>query len=206
MVYSVAAAGAVASTSWSLAAERFGSLARRPWTYTPATRCGWRPRRGEEGAGLLGGRAAPGGTTTQCRYRVPLSGGPPGRVTPAEPKASWHDYRVSPDHRWAVWTRSSFAEPPVTELVRLPSHERVRTLQENRPRLEAIVKQAKTKEREQTFLEALRTKYELEISHENVGCLFEKTEEESDASGPTYVHKCHGLGDEEKVIEALDDG
>ena len=43
----------------------------------------------------------------------------------------WNEYQVSPDGSLAIHTHSSFDQPPVVDLVRLPSHEPVRTLVDN---------------------------------------------------------------------------
>jgi dipeptidyl-peptidase 4 len=69
---------------------------------------------------------------TQCYlYHVPLAGGDAKRITPAE-KPGWHTYSISPGGQFAVHTVSSFQSPPVTELIRLPGHETVRVLTENK--------------------------------------------------------------------------
>lgn len=75
--------------------------------------------------------ASPDNATRTFLYRSRLSG--PARVeriTPASQPGS-HDYSVAPGAHWAFHTYSSFGVPPVTELVRLPSHQVVRTLQDN---------------------------------------------------------------------------
>ena len=43
----------------------------------------------------------------------------------------WHDYQISGDGSLAIHTFSSFDHPPVIDLVKLPSHERVRVLVDN---------------------------------------------------------------------------
>jgi len=43
----------------------------------------------------------------------------------------WHDYQISPDGSWAIHTYSHFDSPPIIDLVRLPSHQRVRVLVDN---------------------------------------------------------------------------
>ncbi len=43
----------------------------------------------------------------------------------------WHDYQISTDGSLAIHTVSSFDNPPVIELVKLPSHEVVRVLVQN---------------------------------------------------------------------------
>src|SRR5262249_11682858 len=52
------------------------------------------------------------------------------RLTPAD-QPGWHDYQISPDGSLAVHVYSRFDTPPVIDLVRLPSHERVRVLVDN---------------------------------------------------------------------------
>jgi dipeptidyl-peptidase 4 len=49
-----------------------------------------------------------------------------GAATPAF--TGWHDYQISKDGSLAIHTSSAFDEPPRIDLVRLPSHEVVRTL------------------------------------------------------------------------------
>ena len=75
--------------------------------------------------------ASPDDPTRRYLYRARLDGrARPLRVTP--PNASGtHTYVVSPDGRWAFHTFSSFDHPPVTDLVKLPGHERVRVLEDN---------------------------------------------------------------------------
>ena len=58
------------------------------------------------------------------------SKGPTLRVSPAEDRG-WHDYQISADGSLAIHTYSSFDQPPVIDLVRLPGHERVRVLVDN---------------------------------------------------------------------------
>ncbi|MBL8730241.1 MAG: DPP IV N-terminal domain-containing protein [Planctomycetes bacterium] len=58
-------------------------------------------------------------------------------------KEGWHDYDVSPDGALAIHTYSCFDTPPVIDLVRVPSHERVRVLVDNhqlRERYDAVTK------------------------------------------------------------------
>ena len=75
--------------------------------------------------------ASPENPTERYLYRARLDGkSPPERLTPKEEQGS-HRYDISPDGAWAFHTYSTFDHPPVTELVRLPSHERVRTLESN---------------------------------------------------------------------------
>jgi dipeptidyl-peptidase-4 len=95
----------------------------------------------DEKAGLLYFIASPGDATRRYLYRVRLDGkGAAERVSPAvaprngaqpESAAGTHSYQVSPDARFAVHTFSTADRPPVIDLVRLPSHERVRVLEDN---------------------------------------------------------------------------
>ena len=75
--------------------------------------------------------ASPDNATQSYLYRSRLDG-PVSveRVTPAN-KPGTHEYSVAPGAHWALDTYSSFGVPPVTELVRLPSHQSVRTLEDN---------------------------------------------------------------------------
>ena len=75
--------------------------------------------------------ASPDNATERYLYRADPSGdGPPERLTPAEAKGT-HGYDISPDGKWAFHTSSSYDEPPVVDLVSLPDHEVVRTLEDN---------------------------------------------------------------------------
>jgi dipeptidyl-peptidase-4 len=74
--------------------------------------------------------ASPENATQRYLFRAQLkSGAPAARVTPDEPGT--HSYDISPDHRWAFHTYSRFDKPPVTDLISLPEHKRVRVLEEN---------------------------------------------------------------------------
>ena len=59
------------------------------------------------------------------------------RITPKDLPGT-HSYRLSPDGKWAFHTFSAFGRPPVVDLVRLPSHERVRVLAENKALREKV--------------------------------------------------------------------
>jgi dipeptidyl-peptidase-4 len=74
--------------------------------------------------------ASPDRPAERYLYRVPLSGGAEHQLTP-EDQPGTHHYNLSPDARWAIHTYSTFAQPPVIDLIRLPSHESVRTLVDN---------------------------------------------------------------------------
>ena len=76
--------------------------------------------------------ASPENPTQRYLYRSPLAGGEPELVTPAL-QPGWHQYSLSPDAAWAVHTYSTFATPPIVEIVHLPDHKVVSVLADNRP-------------------------------------------------------------------------
>ena len=92
----------------------------------------------DEPGGWLLYEASPDNATQRYLYRSRLDGsGKPERLSPAD-RPGTHGYDISPDARWAWHTYSTFDAPPVTELVRLPSHVTVRTVVSN-DRLRAAV-------------------------------------------------------------------
>jgi dipeptidyl-peptidase-4 len=74
--------------------------------------------------------ASPDNATQKYLYRVALDGSDFQRITP-EGQDGTHTYQISPDATLAIHKYSRFGEPPTVELVRLPSHEVVRTLTDN---------------------------------------------------------------------------
>lgn len=95
--------------------------------------------------------ASPADATQKYLFSVPLQGGTPTRVTPRPdvPRryagmgvdgtaSGWHDYQICPDGSLAIHTWSAFGQPPVVDLVRLPSHQRVRVLVDNAPLREQL--------------------------------------------------------------------
>jgi dipeptidyl-peptidase-4 len=75
--------------------------------------------------------ASPKNATQRYLYRVSLDGASsPQLVTPANEQGT-HGYDISPNGEWAFHTWSTFDRPPVTELIRLPDHQVVRTLESN---------------------------------------------------------------------------
>ncbi len=64
-------------------------------------------------------------------YRVNFDGSELVRITPKS-ESGWHDYGISADGEWAVHTWSDFETPPRMELIKLPSHEPHRLLEENK--------------------------------------------------------------------------
>jgi dipeptidyl-peptidase-4 len=83
--------------------------------------------------------ASPESAIHQYLYRVPLAGGPATRVTP-DSEQGFHRYKVSPNGKWAVHTSSAMGRVPVVDLVSLPSHESIRTLQANEETDEQLAK------------------------------------------------------------------
>jgi dipeptidyl-peptidase-4 len=74
--------------------------------------------------------ASPDDATQKHLFRVPLDGsGKRERISPAEQPGT-HDYDFSPDARRAIHTYSTLDSPPIVELVELPAHRVVRTLQD----------------------------------------------------------------------------
>ncbi len=74
--------------------------------------------------------ASPENATQKYLYRVGLDGKARERLTPSDQPGT-HDYEVSPDGRWAIHHHSNANTPPVVELIRLPSHERVKLFTDN---------------------------------------------------------------------------
>ena len=75
--------------------------------------------------------ASPDNATRSSLWRTRLDGkGTAQRLTPAA-SGGTHDYDIGPGARFAIHRWSAWGKPPVTELVRLPSHEVVRTLVSN---------------------------------------------------------------------------
>jgi dipeptidyl-peptidase-4 len=80
--------------------------------------------------GTLYFTASPEDATQRYLYKVPLTGGPPTRLSPAG-QSGTHQYGIAPGAAYAVHTFSNYTTPPTTQLIRLPSHETVRPLAEN---------------------------------------------------------------------------
>jgi len=74
--------------------------------------------------------ASPENATQRYLYKVPMSGGAATRLSPAN-QSGTHQYSIAPGAAYAVHTFSNLTTPPISELVRLPSHEVVRPLAEN---------------------------------------------------------------------------
>ncbi|GEP98707.1 S9 family peptidase [Chitinophaga cymbidii] len=65
--------------------------------------------------------ASPENATQQYLYKVPLSGGPAERVTPANQPGT-HKYDVSPGGQYAMHVFENHALAPVSERITLPDH------------------------------------------------------------------------------------
>ncbi len=75
--------------------------------------------------------ASPDNPAERYLYRVRLDGSDLTRLTPSEEKRGTHNYDISPDGKFAVWTTSNFDAPPVTRLVSLPDHQVSDTMEAN---------------------------------------------------------------------------
>lgn len=83
--------------------------------------------------------ASPGNAAQRYLYAVALSGANLKRVTPDD-QPGWHDYRISPNGKWAIHTCSQMGQPPKTDLVTLPEHKSVRVLVDNKALEEKLAK------------------------------------------------------------------
>jgi dipeptidyl-peptidase-4 len=81
--------------------------------------------------------ASPDKPTERYLYRAPLNGGEPTRITPAN-FVGTNSYDISPDGTVAFHTFSSFGQPPITDLVELPSHKLVRRIVSNDAAKQAV--------------------------------------------------------------------
>lgn len=85
----------------------------------------------DENRGLFYFNASPNNNTQKYLHCVPLDGdGDLQRITPLNQPGT-HNYQFSPDARRAVHTYSNFDMPPVIELLEMPSHRVIRTLEGN---------------------------------------------------------------------------
>jgi dipeptidyl-peptidase-4 len=71
-----------------------------------------------------------GNATQQYLFSVDLASGAWERLSPAT-EPGWHEHQVSPDGSLSIRTFSRFDQPPVVDLVALPSHETLRVLEPN---------------------------------------------------------------------------
>ncbi|HTR04811.1 MAG TPA: S9 family peptidase [Thermoanaerobaculia bacterium] len=92
----------------------------------------------DEKNGYLYFIASPEDATRRFLYRSRLDGtGAAMRVTPPGATGT-HEYDISPDGKLAIHTFSSADRPPVVDLVKLPSHEVVRVLEDNKALAAAV--------------------------------------------------------------------
>jgi dipeptidyl-peptidase 4 len=85
----------------------------------------------DEKGGWLYYLASPDQPTQRYLYRARLNGkGSPERLTPRG-ETGTHTYDNAPNFRYALETFSSFGNPSVVRLVRLPGHQVIRTLIDN---------------------------------------------------------------------------
>jgi dipeptidyl-peptidase-4 len=86
----------------------------------------------DEKRGWLYFIASPENPTQQYLYRVQINRpGKPEKITPAEFTGT-NVYNLSPTCQYAFHTFSRFGQPPVTDLIELPSHRQLRTLVDNK--------------------------------------------------------------------------
>jgi dipeptidyl-peptidase-4 len=82
--------------------------------------------------------ASPNNATQRYLYRLSLDGpSSPQLVTPDNEQGT-HSYDISPNGEWAFHTWSTFDRPHVTELIHLPDHRLVRTLESNAALLQKV--------------------------------------------------------------------
>jgi dipeptidyl-peptidase-4 len=94
----------------------------------------------DSAAGTIYYTASPENATQLYLYRSRLDGrGQPERVTPQN-QPGYHLYQISRDGHWALHTYSTLGTPPVVDLVRLPSHQVVRTLVRNQRLRETVAR------------------------------------------------------------------
>ena len=83
--------------------------------------------------------ASPNNATQRYLYRCNLDGSDVKRLTPSD-QSGTHSYDVSSDGKWAIHHFSAANQIPKAELVKLPSHETVRTLEANDELAEKLAK------------------------------------------------------------------
>lgn len=75
--------------------------------------------------------ASPNNATEKFLYRVSFGKDElPTRVTP-DHLTGTHEYKFSPDGRWAIHSFSTYDSPPSVDLVSMPNHETIKTLDKN---------------------------------------------------------------------------
>ena len=92
----------------------------------------------DEAGGWLYFRASPANATQRYLYRARLDGsGKQERVTPVR-QTGTHTYNISPRAGFSFHTYASFGNPPSTELIRLPGHDRLRSVVDNASVIEKV--------------------------------------------------------------------
>jgi len=81
--------------------------------------------------------ASPDNAAQRYLYHASLDGTQWSRITPPS-QSGTHQYSISKDGKLAFHTWSATGVPPISELVRLPSHETVRVYEDNAPLREKI--------------------------------------------------------------------
>lgn len=74
--------------------------------------------------------ASPENATQRYLFHTSIHGAAPKRLTPDDHPGT-HHYQISPDGKWAIHSHSTFNQPPVVQLLSLPDHRVVRTLESN---------------------------------------------------------------------------
>jgi len=94
----------------------------------------------DEKNGWLYFRASPENATQRYLFRAPLDGsGKSERLTPASQPGT-HTYDIGPGAAFSFHTYSSFGKPPKIDVVKLPSHESVRSVVENAAVIDRVSK------------------------------------------------------------------
>ena len=82
--------------------------------------------------------ASPENPTQRYLYRKNITGeGKPEKLTPQNQPGN-HCYHISPNAQWAIHTYSTTNNPPVIDLIQLPSHKTIRVLVSNKKLSENI--------------------------------------------------------------------
>jgi dipeptidyl-peptidase-4 len=84
----------------------------------------------DEQEGWLYFQASPTDAARRYLFRVRIDGSDCQRLTPQD-AAGVHEYDISPDGRYAIHRWSTYDTPPSVQLIRLPSHATVRSLEDN---------------------------------------------------------------------------
>src|SRR5262249_45433348 len=83
--------------------------------------------------------ASPDNPTQRYLYQFDSDAKKLSRITP-DSQPGTHAYNISPNHPWAIHTYSTFTNPPVIDLIPLPSHITFRVLEDNSKLRERVAK------------------------------------------------------------------